>query len=150
MKFYRDKKVPVNAMKDFAKNIEEKKELVKSETYYEMDLIKKIWRYVLKDIIKYIYLDTIFDKVRTHYFVFLNHFCYGVKVSFPFYLYTSMHKNISGHKKKPTTNSTIHKGLLILTYEHFKAQSRSKTLTQVVAISDKMTNSNLSSDMEDV
>ena len=41
LEFYRDKKVFANVVKDFAKNMEEK-ELVKVETYYEMDSIKKL------------------------------------------------------------------------------------------------------------
>lgn len=126
LKFYRHKKMSVNVVKDFGKNTEEKKKLVKSETYYEMDSIKKLWRYLLRAIIEYIYLDMIFDSVRTHHFVLLNHFHYGVKVSFPFYFYNSMHKNIYVQKKKPTFNPSLHEGLLLLIYEHFKAQSRSK------------------------
>ena len=42
LEFYRDKKIYVNAVKDFDKNMKEKKEMVKFETYYEMDLIKKL------------------------------------------------------------------------------------------------------------
>ena len=120
-KFYRDKKVSMKVVKDFAKNTEERKELVKCETFYEMDSIKNLWRYVLQAIIEYISLDTRFDRVRTHHFVLLNNFCYGVKVSFPFYLYTSMCKVIFGHKKKPSTNLALHEGLLLMIYEHFKA-----------------------------
>ena len=137
LKFYRDKKVFANVVKDFAKNMEEKKELVKSDTYYEMESIKKLWRYVLRAIIEYISLDMRFDRVRTHHFFLLNHFCYGVKVSFPFYLYSSMHKNIFGYKKKPSANPALHEGLLLLLYEHFKAQSRSKSMSHVVVASEE-------------
>ena len=42
LKFYREKMVSMNAVKDFAKNMEEKKELVKCKTYYEMESIKKL------------------------------------------------------------------------------------------------------------
>ena len=42
LNFYRDKKVSANVVKDFAKNTEERKKLVKSEPYYEMDSIKKL------------------------------------------------------------------------------------------------------------
>ena len=42
LKFYRDKKVSMNVLKDFVKKMEERKELVKSETYYEMDFINKL------------------------------------------------------------------------------------------------------------
>lgn len=84
----------MNVVQDFSKNMEEKKELVKRETYYEMESTKKIWRYVLRAIIDFISLDTSFDRVRTQHFVLTNHFLYGVKVSFPFYLYSSIHKNI--------------------------------------------------------
>ncbi len=107
--------------RDFAKNSKERNKLVKCETYYEMDSIKKLWRYVLWAIIEYISLDTRFDRVRTHHFVLLNHFYHGVKISFPFYLFTSMCKGISRHKKKPFVNPTLHEGLLLLIYEHFKA-----------------------------
>lgn len=41
LKFFRDKTFSADAVKDFAKNMDEK-ELVKSETYYEMDSIKKL------------------------------------------------------------------------------------------------------------
>ena len=46
VEFYRDKKVFANAVKEFGKNTKEK-ELMKVETYYEMDSIKKLWWYVL-------------------------------------------------------------------------------------------------------
>ncbi len=42
LNFYRDKKVSMNVVKDFAKNTEEKKQLVKTETYYEMDSMKNL------------------------------------------------------------------------------------------------------------
>ena len=45
--FYRDKKLLENTVKDFTKDVVERKKLVKVETYYEMDSIKKLWRYVL-------------------------------------------------------------------------------------------------------
>ena len=45
--FYRDKRMSTNAVKDFAKDVVEKKKLVKVETYYEIDSIKKLWRYAL-------------------------------------------------------------------------------------------------------
>ena len=41
LKFYRDKKVSANVVKNFAKNTEERKETVKSETYYDIYSIKK-------------------------------------------------------------------------------------------------------------
>ena len=42
LKFYINKKVSTNAVKDFTKNTEKKKELVKRKTYYKMDSIKKL------------------------------------------------------------------------------------------------------------
>lgn len=50
-KFYRDKKLLANVVKDFTKKSEERNDLVKCEMYYEMDSIKKLWRYVLRAII---------------------------------------------------------------------------------------------------
>ena len=47
MNFYKDKKLLANAVKDFTKDAAERKKFVKVETYYEMDSIKKLWRYVL-------------------------------------------------------------------------------------------------------
>ena len=92
--FYRDKKMSANTVKDFTKDAAEKKKLVKVETYYKMDSIKKLWRYVLWVVIEFISLDTRFDRVRTHHFELLNHFCHGIKISFPFYLFSSLSKNI--------------------------------------------------------
>lgn len=108
-----------NIVKDFVKDEDERKKLMKTETYYEMEFIKKL-RYVLRAIIKYISLDTIFNRVRTHHFVLLNHFRHGINISFPFYLFTSMSKGIEGFKKKPTANPTLHEGLLLLVYEYLK------------------------------
>ena len=45
--FYKDNKMLENVVKDFVKDKEERKKLVKVENYYKMDSIKKIWRYVL-------------------------------------------------------------------------------------------------------
>lgn len=61
-----------------------------------------------------------------------------------------MHKNIFVHKKKPTLNPSLHEGLLLLIYYHFKAQSRSKTSTQAIFASKEMASSNFSSDTDDV
>lgn len=104
---------------------------------------------MLGAIIEFISLDMRFDRVRNHHFVFLSHLCYGVKVSFPFYLYSSMHKNILGYKKKPNANLALHEGLFLFLYEHFKAQSRSKSLSHVVVASKEMGISNFTSDTED-
>ena len=106
--FYRDKKMLANVLKEFVKDEEERKKLVKAKTYYEMELTKKLWSYVLRVVIEYISLDTRFDRVKTHHFILLNHFRHGIKISFPFYLFTSMSKGNEGFKKKPITNSTLH------------------------------------------
>lgn len=74
IKFFRDKKLSRTVVNDFVKSLEEKKELVKCETYYELESIKKLWQYVLKAIIEYITMDPRFDRVRTYHFVLLNHF----------------------------------------------------------------------------
>lgn len=106
--FFRDKKMLTNVVKAFVKDKKEMKKIIKVETYYEMEPIKKLWRCVLRIIIEYISLDPRFDRIRMHHFVFLNHFRHGVKISFPFYIFTSMRKGIKGFKKKPTTNPTPH------------------------------------------
>ena len=41
-KFFRDKKLSTNVVKDFVKSLEEMNDLVKCEMFYEMDSIKKI------------------------------------------------------------------------------------------------------------
>ena len=73
-KFFRDKKLLANAVKDFVERDKELKEHRKIETYYVPDSMKKRWRYVLRAIIEYITLDPRFDRARTHHFVILNHF----------------------------------------------------------------------------
>ena len=120
-KFLRDEKLLSNAVKDFVKNTKELNALKKSETFYEMESIKNLWRYVLHAIIEYITLDPRFDHVRTHHFILLNHFWHGSKISFPYYFLTSRSKAVSSFKKKPTINLALHEGLLLLIHEHFKA-----------------------------
>ncbi len=122
-KFFRDKKLSTNVVKDFVKSSKEKNELVKCETYYDMESVKKFWRYVLHAIIEYITLDPRFDRVRTYHFVLLNHFYHDIKISFLYYLFTSMNKAISSFKKKPSVNPTLYVGLLLLIHEYFKAQT---------------------------
>ena len=61
-------------------------------------------------------------------FFLLKHFRHGVKISFPFYIYTSMSKGIEGSKEKPVTNPTLHEGLLLLFYKFLKTQTRGKSL----------------------
>ena len=41
-KFFSDKKLSTNAVKDFMKSTKELNDLKKSETFYEMDCIKKL------------------------------------------------------------------------------------------------------------
>ena len=48
IKFYRDKKISLSAVRDFAKDAKELKELVKTGAYYELASIKKFWRFVFK------------------------------------------------------------------------------------------------------
>ena len=85
--FFKDKKMSANTIKDFVKDEDERKKLVKAEMYYKMESIKKLWRYVLRVIIEYISLDSRFDRIIMHHFVLLNHFRHGIKISFPFYLF---------------------------------------------------------------
>ena len=87
-------------------------------------------------IVEYILLDTHFDWVRTHHFVLLNDFCHGVKISFPFYLFSSLCKNIEGFKKKSSANPSLHEGLLLLLYEFFKVQTRGKLIPYIEGGSD--------------
>lgn len=103
------------------KSAEEMNELIKSETFYVMDSIKKLWRYVLRASIEYITLDPRFDRVRTHHFFLLNHFHHESKIYFPYYLFTSMSKAITSFKKKPTVNHALQEGLFLLIHEYFKA-----------------------------
>lgn len=147
-KFFRDKKMSSNAIKDFVKNTEELNKLGKKETFFVTDTIKKLWRYVLYAVIEYITLDPRFDRVRTHHFVILNHFRHGSKISFPYYLFNSMNKAISSFKKKATVNPALHEGLLLLIHEHFHAQTISKNPIQGADV-DKSSFS-FSSDSDDV
>ena len=61
IKFFRDKKMSLSAVDTFVKTPKERKHLVKSETFYELNSIKKLWRYVLRALIEYITLDSHFD-----------------------------------------------------------------------------------------
>ena len=120
-KFFKDKKLLANTVRDFVKNEKQLKVLRKIDTYYVLDSMKKWWRYVLRVVIEYITLDPRFDRACTHHFVILNHFWHNVRISFPYYLLTSMRKAVESFKKKPITNLALHEGLLLLIHEHFKA-----------------------------
>ena len=122
-KFFRDKKFSANAVKDFVESEKKMKVLRKIDTYYVLDTMKKLLRYVLRAVIEYITLDPRFDWACTHHFVLMNHFWHSRKNSFPFYLLTSMNKVVESLKKNPTINPTLHEGLLLLIYEHFNAQT---------------------------
>ena len=134
MNFYRDKKMLANVVNDFVKDEKEKDKLVKIDTYYDIESIKKLWRYVLRILIEYITLNPKFDRIRTHHFVLLNHFRHGAKKKFPFYLYTSMSKSIEGFKKKLVNNPALHEGLLLLVYKFLKTQTRGKALVTCVVL----------------
>ena len=126
--FYRNKKMLAKIVKESVKDEEKRKKLVKAETYYIMESTKKLQRYVLRVFFQYISLDTRFDKVKTHHFFLLNHFRHVLKISFPFYLFTSMRKGIEGFKKKPIVDLALHEGFLLLVYKYPSAQRRVKYL----------------------
>ena len=140
----------MNAVDNFVKTPKERKCLVKSETFYELKSIKKLWRYVLRALIEYVTLDSRFDRVRTHHFILLNHFWHGVKISFSYYLFTSLCKALSSFKKKPFPNLALHEGLLFLVYEHFKALSISINPKQNVPSFNISGSSSFSSDSDDI
>ncbi len=144
--FFKDKKMLANAVSKFVKDDAERNRLIKIDTYYEMESIKKLGRYVLRILTEYITLDSKFDRIRTHHFVLLNHFRHVVIISFPFFLFTSMSKNIEGFKRKPITNPTLDEGLLLLVYEFLKAQIMGKTLSDLGNASEDTS----SSDSKDV
>lgn len=147
-KFHRDKKLSSNVVKDFMKNSAKMNKLVKKEYFFVMEMIKKLWRFVLYAIIEYVTLDPRSDRVMTHHFVILNHFRHKSKISFPFYLFTSMNKAISSFKKKATVNPSFHEGLFLLIHEHFKAQTLSNNPHRVA--DDDKGSSNFSSDSDDI
>lgn len=126
--FSKDKKMSANVVSNFVKDEKEMNKIVIVGTYYIMESIKKLWRYVLRIIIEYFTLDPRFDRIRSHHFVMLNHFRHAVKIYFPFFLFTSMSKSIKGFKNKPINNLALHEGLLLLVYEFLKAQTRGKSL----------------------
>lgn len=149
LQFFQDKKVSVSAVKEFAQHTDANKELVKTEMYFEMEPIKKLWRYVLKAIISYITLDTRFDRIRMHHIVLLNHFRFDIKVSLPYYLYVSINKNILGLKRKSNASPTVNEGLLLLLYEYFRALARNKKILQI-EVSEDSDSSQFSSESEDL
>jgi hypothetical protein len=144
--FFNNKKMSANIVSRFVKDEAERNNIIKVDTYYEMDSIKKLWRYVLRILIEYFTLDSRFDRIRTHHFVLLNHFRHVVKISFPFFLFTSMSKSIEGFNKKPITNPSLHNGLLLLVYEFLNAQTRGKSLDDPANALEDMA----SSDSKDV
>ena len=73
-----------------------------------------------------------------------------MKISFTFYLFTSLCKALTNFKKKPLANPTLQEGLLLLVHEHFKALSRSRNPLQNISISNVSGSSSFSSDSDDI
>ena len=80
----------------------------------------------------------------------LNHFHHGVKISFLFYLFCSLYKNIEGFKKKLGVNPALHEGLLLLLYEFFKVQTKGKLIPYIEGGSDDTKSNGSSSESEGV
>lgn len=151
-KFYRDRMNSGQAVIELMKDVEEKRALVKKSTYYLPSSIKLLWRFVLRVIIKYIFLDTRFNCLCMNHFVLLNHFRYDAKISIPFFLYSSINENINDYKEKPISNPTFHEGLLLLIYEFFKDHTIGKGIKSLEEGNDESKDSRedyIPSDTED-
>ena len=61
-----------------------------------------------------------------------------------------MSKAISGFKKKSSVNPTLHEGLLLLIYEHFKAHTISNNPLHGVDASKDSASSSFSSDTKEI
>lgn len=68
---------------------------------YEIGKIKSLWWVVLKVLMQYFSMDGRFTRFFGHDFVMLNHFRHNVKISFSFYLLSSINANIKDHIKDP-------------------------------------------------
>lgn len=75
----------------------------------------------------YITLDSWFTRIFSHHFFLLNHFRYGIKISIPLYLYTSLNSSINGIRENVVTNPPLHDGLMLLIYEYIKVFSICKS-----------------------
>lgn len=119
---YRDKKLSKEAIEWYPETTKEKKHLVKlSKTYYPPRAFAKPWREVLFEIMHYITLDGRFTKVYGYHFMMLNHFRYKDKFNMPYFLICSMNSTIKAHRENPKGDISMHQGLMVLIYEHIKA-----------------------------
>lgn len=72
---------------------------------------------------KFFTLDGRFTKIYGHHFVLLNHFRHNEKISFPFYLLSSLSASIFDFKENPHVNPVLHQGLISLIYKQLKVRA---------------------------
>lgn len=110
------------AIERYPETEEEKKCQVKlNKTYYPPRAFVKRWREVLFVIMCYITLDGRFTKVYDYHFVLMNHFRHDEKVNIPYFLLCSMNDTIKAYKENPMGDTAMHQGLMVLIYDHLKA-----------------------------
>lgn len=79
---------------------------------------------------EYFNLDGRSKGVHNFHFVFLNHFRYKDRVSFPFYLKFSSLKGLSAHRKKES-RLVLHEGLILLIAKYCRDRSLRASLSYV-------------------
>lgn len=123
-KFFRHRVFSDDVVIRFPKKEKERLNLVKiSNSYFEDDTIKALWRKVLRVIMEYITVDEHFTRVYGYHFALLNHFHYKVRVLFPYYLFCSLRKNLDVHKKNHRRFPILHTRLIRLIVEHYQKNS---------------------------
>ena len=113
IKFSKQTNISNAAYKKISKTDVEEKQLEKNGYFFNVEKIKGIWRDVHCCIHEYFISDGRNKRVHKFHFVFLNHFRYKDRISFPFYLHFSLLQSLFAHRKKES-RPILHKDLILL------------------------------------
>ena len=108
--------------KKFQKTNDEEKWLVKNGDFFNLEQLKTIWKDFFSYIHEYFILDRRSKRVHKFHFVFVNHFQYKDKMSFPFYLKFSLLESLQTHRKKEY-RLVLHEGLILLIENYCKSNA---------------------------
>lgn len=117
---YRERKAMKEALSIFFNKRSERNRVRKmaDRDYKRRDLMN-LWVEMEEVIMRYITLDGHFDSIFSYHFTILNHFRHDRKISFPFYLFSSLEHSLSNHAKI-SENPILHEELILLIIEYAK------------------------------
>jgi len=110
------------------------KELVPYQGSFDRAKLPEPWDAMCFILMKYFTLKGRFTRFYNYHLPLLNHFHRNAKISFPFYLLSSLEHSVLRVQAKLAKNTTmkpipLHQGLILCLYNHHLALEPSKTIT---------------------